>query len=98
MVDTKSTMNYSNHIKLIQHNTARSTIPMHSCLETAVKNQVDCVLIQEPWVLQTEDSFSTISHPAYYCILPPGASVRPRVAAFARRESRFVFTQRTDLS
>ena len=97
MVDTKTTITASNHIKLIQHNTARSTIPMHSCLETAVRNQIDCVLIQEPWVMQTDDSFSTVSHPAYYGLLPSGTSVRPRVAAFARKASRYVFTQRTDL-
>ena len=37
----------NSRISIMQHNTARSTNIMHSCLEIAIKTSIDFVLIQE---------------------------------------------------
>ena len=50
---------YIQNVKFIQHNCAKSTNAMISCLEYALSNQIDIVLFQEPW---TRDQ-KTISHP-----------------------------------
>jgi ribonuclease HI len=83
-------------ISILQHNTWRKTHVMHSCLEIAIKSHTDFVLIQEPWI--ASDNTTTISHAAYYCILPNSSNTRPRVAIFARKQSKFTFCHRTDLT
>lgn len=97
MADNTSVMD-SHSIKIIQHNTNRSSPNMDVCLETAVQNQIDCVFLQEPCMVEHDNVFNTNSHPAYYCMLPSGNCTRHRVAVFARKASRFVLTQRTDLA
>ena len=81
-------------ISILQHNTARNPNIMHSVLETAFKSLVDFVLIQEPWI--ADDNTTTVSHSAYYCILPNTQNIRPRVAIFARKQASLTFCQRTD--
>ena len=66
------------NVKFIQHNCAKSTNAMISCLEYALSNQIDIVLFQEPW---TRDQ-KTISHPSFTCIMPKIATYRSRVAIF----------------
>ena len=39
----------------------------------------------------------TISHSAYYCIMPENEEVRPRVIIFAKKSSRFQFCQKLDI-
>ena len=85
-------------ISILQHNTARNSNVMHSCLETAVKTATDFVLIQEPCIIETDSGFSTISHSAYHCILPNCSNIRPRVAIYARKRSKYSYCYRTDLA
>jgi len=40
---------------------------------------------------------TTISHSAYYCIMPESEEIRPRVMIFAKKNSRFQFCQRSDI-
>ena len=39
----------------------------------------------------------TISHSAYYCIIPKSEETKPRVIIFAKKSSRFQFCQRLDI-
>ena len=80
----------------MQHNTARSTNIMHSCLEIAIKSSIDLILIQELWI--AADNITTVSHAAYYCILPNSQNIRPRVAIYARKQANLTYCQRTDLT
>ena len=83
-------------IEIIQHNTARLPPVMHTCLELAYKAKIDFVLIQEPWI--AEDNIGTVSHPAYIAILPQRKeNIRPRVAIFARKDTKFSYTARPDI-
>lgn len=92
-------MSVSSKISILQHNTARTSIIMHSCLEIAIKSCIDFVLIQEPWIAFDNNAANTISHPAYYCILPNSYNnIRPRVAIYARKQSNYKFCHRTDLT
>jgi len=72
---------------------------MHSCLETAVKSSIDLVLIQEPSIIFQDNIAITVSHPAYYCILPNSSNnIRPRVAIYIRKLANLTYCQRTDLT
>jgi hypothetical protein len=88
----------SENLQIIQHNTARSREIMHSVLDTAGRKGAHFVLIQEPYVVG--DDFSiTISHPNYLCILPTNPdNIRPRVAIYAKRVSRYSYCHRSDLT
>lgn len=82
-------------IRILQNNVARTSNAMHSCLDIANEQKIDLVLFQEPWM--SRDNTYTISHSSFYCILPSMQDIRPRVAVFARRQSRFQPILRTDL-
>ncbi len=89
---------FNSKILILQHNTARSLIVMNSCPEIAIKSHIDFVLIQESWI-HAKDYAITVSHLAYYCILPNlSNNIRPRVAIYARKQSNFTFCHRTDLT
>ena len=60
---------------------------MHICLEYGIENQIDFILFQEPWF--AKDNITTISHSAYYYIVPEYQNIRPRVIIFARKQSRY---------
>jgi hypothetical protein len=68
---------------------------MHTCLDYAIKLKTDFILFQEPYV--AKDNITTISHSAFYCIMPPTQNIRPRVMIFARKQSRFDFCLRSDI-
>lgn len=72
-------------IRFIQHNCMKSSLAMHSVLETAVRT-ADIVLIQEPFY----GPGGTVSHPSFECILPGGhaPSSRPRVALFVSKVAK----------
>ena len=84
----------------MQNNTSRNSDYMVTCLEIGIESGIDFILFQEPWISQ--DNSFTISHPSYNVILPeqpdPITRVRPRVAIFHRKLSKFQFCQRTDLN
>ena len=84
-------------IRIIQHNCARSTNVMQSCLNSAT-NTADLVLLQEPWIMR--ETGTTISHPSFQSIIPrPTAGQRPRVAAFVSRTNIHLrCALRTDIS
>src|SRR5690625_1421671 len=85
------------NINIIQHNVNRNFSCMHSCLETATRNKVDFVLLQESVLL--DDNQTTISHSAYYFILSEcSTSKRSRVAIYARKNSLFHYCLRSDLT
>ena len=68
---------------------------MHTCLEIDLELKIDYILFQEPYINMTTKM--TISHSAYYCIMPESEEVRPRVMIFAKKSSRFQFCQRSDI-
>ena len=68
---------------------------MHTCLDYVIKLKIDFVAFQEPYI--AKDNITTISHSAFYCILPPTQNIRPRVMIFARKQSRFDFCLRSDI-
>ena len=62
---------------------------MHIYLEINLELKIDYILFQEPFV--NMDTMTTISHSAYYCIVPESGKIRPRVMIFAKKSSRFQF-------
>jgi hypothetical protein len=95
-------MSYSDYssnykVEIAQHNTYRQAPVMHTCLELAHRMRVDFVLIQEPWI--ADDNRGIVSHPAYIGILPATRdNIRPRVAIYARRDTRYSYTARPDIT
>src|SRR6266536_1038015 len=89
--------NISNHFKIsiMQHNCARITANMHTCLEIGLERNIDFILVQEPWIAR--DNIYTISHTAYHTILPEFCYVRPKIAVFAKKNSIHQFCYRSDL-
>ena len=70
---------------------------MHTTLELAFKANIDFVLLQEPYI--ASDNKGTVSYPAYTAIIPtPRENVRPRVAIFARKDTKYSYTARPDIS
>src|SRR5437879_7921158 len=86
----------SSEIRFLQNNVATSSAYMVSCLEIGLELEIDFILFHEPYI--SMNSTTTISHPSYNLILPVSSLVRPRVAIYHRKLSRFQFCQRDDLS
>jgi len=74
-------------ILFLQHNSNTNAHIMHTCLEYSIENQIDYILFQEPWF--AKDNITTISHYAYYCIVPEYQNIRSRVVIFVRKQSRY---------
>jgi hypothetical protein len=69
---------------------------MHTTLELVFRTNIDFVLLQEPYI--ANDNRGTVSHPAYTAILPtPRENIRPRVAIFARKDTKYSYTARPDI-
>src|SRR2546423_12552951 len=68
---------------------------MHTCLEIDLELKINYILFQEPYI--DENTMITISHSAYYCIIPESEKIRPRVMIFAKKSLRFQFCQRLDI-
>src|SRR5215469_16766783 len=92
----------SSEIRFLQNNVGRVPAYMVTCLEIGLELDTDFILFQEPYIYEDNTTisptFDTISHPAYDVILPSSSLIRPRVAIFHRKLSRFRFCQRDDLS
>ena len=83
----------------MQHNAARNQNVMYSCLEIAKESTTDFVLIQESWIVTNNNTIYTISHLFYHCILPNIVNnVRSRVLIYARKQSKFNFYYKIDLT
>src|SRR6266480_5745514 len=87
--------NITSKIQFLQQNADKNGSKMHTCLQIGLELNIDFVLFQEPFV--NTDSMTTISHSAYYCIMPESEKIRPRVMIFAKKNSRFQFCQRSDI-
>ncbi len=88
-------MKQNSKIQIFQHNANRNPHCMHTCLDYAIKLKIDFILFQEPYI--AKDDITTISHSAFYCIMPTTQNIRPRVMIFARKQSRFDFCLRFDI-
>ena len=58
MSDTSNNIPQGHKIQTVQHNVARSTNVMQTCLENSINNE-DIVLMQEPWM--SNDHITIIS-------------------------------------
>src|SRR6266511_905415 len=89
--------NISNHFKIsiMQHNCARITANMYTCLEIGLERNIDFILVQEPWI--AKDNIYIISHTTYHTILSEFCDVRSRVAVFAKKDLIHQFCYRSDL-
>ena len=68
---------------------------MHTCLEIGLELKIDYILFQEPYINMTTKT--TISHSAYYCIIPKNGEIKSRVIIFTKKDSRFQFYQRSNI-
>ena len=83
-----------NNIRFLQNNVATCSDYMVTCLESGLELGTDFILFQEPYI---KKDGATITHPSYNIILPE-TTLRPRVAIFHRKLSKFQYCQRNDLS
>ncbi len=79
----------SSKIQFLQQNVDKNPHKMHTCLEIGLELKIDYILFQESFV--NMNTMITISHSAYYCIVPESEKIRPRVMIFAKKSSRFQF-------
>src|SRR5205809_2884166 len=92
-------MNSHSKISIMQHNTAKTSDIMHSCLETAVKQAINFVLIQEFSIRFENNIAITVFYSVYHCILSTYSyNIKSRVAIFAKKLSNYKFCHRTDLT
>src|SRR5436190_10544012 len=82
-------------IQFLQQNVDKNPHKMHTCLEISLELKIDYVLLQEPYINMTIKT--TISHSAYYYIIPENGEIKPRVMIFAKKDLRFQFCQRLDI-
>ena len=82
-------------IQFLQQNVDRNPHKMHTCLEISLELKINYILFQEPYIDMTTKA--TISHSAYYCIIPESEKIRSRVMIFAKKSSRFQFCQRLNI-
>jgi hypothetical protein len=68
---------------------------MHTYLQINLELNIDFIIFQELFV--NTNTITTISHSAYYCIMPESEKIRPRVIIFAKKSSRFQFCQKSDI-
>src|SRR5690348_7572006 len=84
----------SGKLLFLQHNANECSHYMHTCLNYEIKSKLDFILFQHSYIAR--DNIITISHSAYYYIVP-NTELRPRVMIFARKQSRFDFCLRSNL-
>ncbi len=76
-------MKQNSKIQIFQHNANRNPHCMHTYLDYAIELKIDFILFQKPYIVK--DNIITISHSAFYCIMPSTQNIRPRVIIFARK-------------
>ena len=83
-------------VEILQHNINRQVPVIHIYLEVAYKANIDFILIQKPYI--AEGGIGIVSHLAYYTVLSENRdNIRPRVAIFARKDTRYSYTARPDI-
>lgn len=76
-------------IRIIQANVQKSIAAQDTLLRIAESEKADFVLVQEPYIRETEEGVPlSRSHPAYSCFLPTNYSegLRPGVATYALKD------------
>ena len=92
-------MNTTTRISIIQYNTAKTPEVIHTTLKLTKESSINFVLIQEPWIAFQNNSLLHISHSSYHCILSSiSNNIRFRVAIYARKQLRYNYYQRTDMT
>jgi hypothetical protein len=84
-------------IKFLQHNCARSTNTMISCLEYDLKKKIDIVCMQESWIDLNQ---IIISHSAFNRILleqEENETHKQRIMTFVSKKFKFSVTSRSNL-
>ncbi len=84
-------------IKILQHNCARSTHTMTSCLEYDLEKKINIICMQESWI---ELNQITIFHSTYHRIMleqEQNENHKQKVMTFVSKTFRFSITSRTDL-
>ena len=79
----------------MQQNVDRNPHKMQTYLKIGLELKIDYILFQESYINMTIKT--TISHSAYYYIIPESEEIRPRVMIFVKKSSRFQFCQRLDI-
>src|SRR2546421_9473376 len=75
MLDDKE--NNASRIQFMQQIVDKNDSKMHTCLQIDLELNIDFILFQESFV--NTNTMTTISHSAYYCIMPESEKIRPRV-------------------
>ncbi len=79
----------------MQHNCAKSTNTMISCLEYDLKKKINIIYIQESWI---ESNQITISHSTFNRILSEQEEIhKQRVMIFVSKSFNFSITSRSNL-
>jgi ribonuclease HI len=80
----------STQLHILQINVNRSSVVTEDVLQYAVDNNVHIVLIQEPWIISSSDTYSdarSTLHNAFSFILPSPSGLRPRTLAYISKQS-----------
>ena len=89
-LETNSSTKLVSFLSFLQNNVGRNSNSTTTCLQISFKQQTDFILLQEPYIgNKNSNNPYTVLYPSYYCFLPETRGVRPRVAIFARKRSRF---------
>lgn len=76
-------------IRIIQANVQKSIAAQDTLLRMAESEKADFVLVQEPYIRETDEGVPlSRNHPAYTCFLPTDCSddLRPGVVTYALRD------------
>ena len=72
-------------------NLNKSSPATEATLQAAVEMAVDLLVVQEPWLILTNEDFTStrsINHPSFYQLFPPlvSQSTRPRVMIYVSKQ------------
>ena len=84
------------NLRIFQANLNRSIEATETALELAVRENVDIIAVQEPWMIQEgEQGFTrSIAHRAFQMILPRcDKDIRPRTMFYVKRDLQVQLTQ-----
>src|SRR5256885_341594 len=89
--------NYKRHahnLSIMQANVGRSNVAHDPALNLASQNQINLILIQEPWIHRDRARRNTKRHPLYDCFTPTDNwASRPRTLTYSRKASNLSATQ-----
>ena len=65
--------------KILQFNTNRNASITENVLQEAIKLNISILAIQEPWVIETGNTYRSINHTSFIQVFPDFGTFRPRV-------------------